>query len=314
MKLYRRIVVLLFIITCAVFVYYQLNVVRTKDNDAPEITMDTDTIQVSVEATNEDLLAGITAADARDGDVSNSLMVESKTKFFSPGKYEITVDAFDTTGNVAKATRTVEYTDYTPPVLHLKQPLRFANGDQDTELQEMFTATDVIDGDISGKIKYALAENFNSRVSGEYIMAVQVSNSFGDTVKQELTATVLDEEDYELAFPEFSEYMLFTKVGQEVDPLENLIGVQQKNSEYLFDDSYMTQYEPSQVQLSDSTVDYSKPGVYRMTYTLHKTVKKSSLNEEELMNKTTVYDEATGEELGVDMTQGSVDVFVIVEE
>ena len=313
MKIYRRLVVLLFVIVAAAFAYYQVRYVRTQDKVAPEISMDSDTIQVSVEATNEDLMQGMSATDNRDGDVSDSLMVESKTKFFAPGKFEVTYDAFDAAGNVSKASRTVEYTDYTSPVLHLVEPLRLENGDYQHDIQALFTAEDVIDGDISGKIKYALGEDFNSYVSGTYVLAVQVSNSFGDTVKEELEMTVLDTDEYDKPFPCFDEYLLTTKEGEEIDPLEHLIGVQVRSAQYEFDDPYVTQYEPEQVMLSDGEVDWNTPGVYKLTYSYHSRVSAASVDEDDLTGATTVLDEETGIEM-VDMVQGSVDVFVVVQE
>lgn len=47
-----------------------------KDGKGPEITMDNSEISASIHAEESELLAGVTAYDKKDGDVTSSLAVE----------------------------------------------------------------------------------------------------------------------------------------------------------------------------------------------------------------------------------------------
>lgn len=59
------------------------------------------------------LLAGVTATDAEDGDVTASLLVEGISGRNDDGTVQVTYAAFDSNHHVTKATRAVRYTDYT---------------------------------------------------------------------------------------------------------------------------------------------------------------------------------------------------------
>ena len=90
---------------------------------APEITFDADVLEVPTGADDAALLAGVTATDAEDGDVTASLLVEGVSGRNDDGTVRVTYAAFDSDRHVTKATRAVRYTDYTPPRFALSQPL-----------------------------------------------------------------------------------------------------------------------------------------------------------------------------------------------
>ena len=52
-----------------------------KDGKGPEISMDNSEISVSIHADEAELLSGVTAYDAKDGDVTDSLAVEHISNF-----------------------------------------------------------------------------------------------------------------------------------------------------------------------------------------------------------------------------------------
>ena len=52
-----------------------------KDGKGPEITMDNSEISASIHAEESELLAGVTAYDKKDGDVTSSLAVEHISNF-----------------------------------------------------------------------------------------------------------------------------------------------------------------------------------------------------------------------------------------
>lgn len=90
---------------------------------APEIAFAADVLEVPTGADDAALLAGVTATDAEDGDVTASLLVEGVSGRNADGTVQVTYAAFDSDRHVTKATRAVRYTDYKPPRFALSQPL-----------------------------------------------------------------------------------------------------------------------------------------------------------------------------------------------
>ena len=140
-----------FVIAATSFGYFKYEQINSKDNQAPAITMDTDSIQVSCQAEDGELLKGIKATDSKDGDVTGSLIVESVSNFMENHTRNMTVVAFDSDNHATKAARKITYTDYVSPTFSLTEPLRFAMNTQD--IMGTLTCSDVLDGDITGKIK-----------------------------------------------------------------------------------------------------------------------------------------------------------------
>ena len=105
-----------------------------KDGKGPEITMDNSEISASIHAEESELLAGVTAYDKKDGDVTSSLAVEHISNFVEKGRRKISIVAFDSDNHVTHAERELVYNDYTSPVFSLDRPLRFSlNADDLTE-------------------------------------------------------------------------------------------------------------------------------------------------------------------------------------
>lgn len=82
-------------------------------------------LEISVQDGEEALLQGVTAKDDKDGDVTGSILVEKLSGFDGENRREVTYAAFDSDGNVAKATREIVYTDYTPIRFQLNHSLRY---------------------------------------------------------------------------------------------------------------------------------------------------------------------------------------------
>jgi len=118
---------------------------------APEILFDSEVISVPTGADDAALLAGVTATDAEDGDVTASLVVEGISGRNDDGTVRVTYAAFDSNHHVTKATRAVRYTDYVKPRFALTQPLVCRTGGNRV-LSSYVTAHDSIDGDLSGRI------------------------------------------------------------------------------------------------------------------------------------------------------------------
>ena len=66
MRIFRIIVVGLFLITTALFGMYYVNEKLTEDHTIPVFKVEGDIVEVSLETTDEELLKGITAYDEKD--------------------------------------------------------------------------------------------------------------------------------------------------------------------------------------------------------------------------------------------------------
>ena len=80
-----------------------------KDGKGPEITMDNSEISASIHAEESELLAGVTAYDKKDGDVTSSLAVEHISNFVEKGRRKISIVAFDSDNHVTHAERELVY-------------------------------------------------------------------------------------------------------------------------------------------------------------------------------------------------------------
>ena len=217
MKKLRILGIVVFLIAVASFGYFKYEQINSKDNQAPVITMDSDSVEVSCQAGDEELLKGITAMDSKDGDVTGSLIVESISNFMENHTRNMTVAAFDSDNHATKASRKITYKDYTAPTFALTEPLRFAMNTQD--IMGTLTCSDVLDGDVTGKIKMSSEYYVQADVAGEYPMVYQVANSAGDVQKLPVTVEIYDPSK-EAQKPQFelSEYLVYTPAGTAIDP------------------------------------------------------------------------------------------------
>lgn len=237
------------------------------DKNGPVIHMEEKEISVSIEGGEKEMLAGITAEDEKDGDVTDSLIVESTGAFTEKGKRQVTIAAFDSDDNVSRTVRTIIYSDYVSPRISMKAPLRAPINDIE-ELTEGITVTDCLDGDITGNVQITPVEGMPNAVSpGEYAMKLIVANSVGDVA--EIPVTV---EFYDYALeglkpkPLLSEYLVYTKVGQPIDPMEYLTGVEVKGIQHFWDfGAKELPIKKSEIMI-ENPVDYDTPGVYEICY------------------------------------------------
>ncbi len=270
-RLIRIFSVFLFIVSVALFVFSGIHIQKGKDTKGPVIHMSEDEIAVSIDANEEDMLQGITAEDNKDGDVTASLMIEKMDMFFEKGKRKITIDAFDSNNNVAKAERVIVYDDYISPRISLKGPLRVSLNDMDAILN-IISVEDCLEGNITDNLQITPVENITAiSRPGEYAMKIIVSNDVGDVVEMPVTVEVYDYIQEGMK-PEIllTEYLVYTSVGQPVDPQEYLKGVRTSDAEYdwsTVQEETEVPYNQSEVVI-DNPVDVQKPGTYEVVYSL----------------------------------------------
>ena len=253
------------IIVCVVYVFNKFVLMQSLDNSAPEITFGQDVLEVSVAVTEEELLADASAADKKDGDVSNTVIIESMSKLLENNERIVTYAAFDGDNNVGKAERRIRYTDYTSPKFSMEEPLKASSLTIDlSELLNPLRVTDCIDGDLTSQM---IISNTNIQgMSSEGFSAtyeVQVTNSCGDVASLVLPVEIKLNEKTNVsggyAQLELSEYLVYVKKDGSID-YQKYVESAMVNGEVC----------TSEYISIESDVDYSKPGTYVATYTLEK--------------------------------------------
>ncbi len=221
-KLKRPFFILLPVLVCGLIagIYGTLNVLGD-DTIPPVITLASETLEVSVTDDDAALMEGVTAEDRVDGDVTDLVLVESISAISQKHTAVITYAAFDSAGNVAKKTRTLQFTDYEPPVFGQKSALVLPSNASSDVLSRL-SATDKLDGDISGRIKGTLVSNTSSLSNvGMHEVEFRVTNSMGDTVRIVLPVEVYAPNTYS-ASVELTEYLVHIKKGTAFNPRDYL--------------------------------------------------------------------------------------------
>lgn len=268
-KTLRIAVCVLFVLTTVLFTLSYLRARALSRDRYPEIFFDTDRITVSLAPTEEELLSGVSASDAEDGDLTGRVIVESISHFITPGVSNVTYTVCDSQNHVTTATRRIVYTDYTPPRFTMSDDLVFSVNEQANPFR-CIGATDVIDGNISDRIKITAENGFQSGTAGVYPITVQVTNSKGDVASLQLSVTI---ENTSLYAPRITlkNYLMYITVGDTVELRDNLRAVESvtENAE----DDVETEEETAAAMEAlrervriETDFDRNTPGVYQVDY------------------------------------------------
>ncbi|MBQ6478576.1 MAG: hypothetical protein IJI44_04315 [Erysipelotrichaceae bacterium] len=261
MRILRILLLILFLASSVFFGVDQYLSYRDQDKDAPIISCNEDVLHLSVKATDEDLLKGVSAQDERDGDVTKTLVVAGKSNFIEEGVIRVDYAAFDSHNNVGKYSRKVIYDDYHSPRFSSKKPLVLRS--ESTYDFSFLEAEDVLDGDISNKIKI-LSDAYTTASSAEYPVVLEVTNNHGDVEKLNVVMDVLTSSEYNRQYPALSDYILYLPVGGEVNYEEYIAGIRQGNRMLDFED---TDFTAEEIMISDY-VDYFHEGTYHVVFSL----------------------------------------------
>ena len=246
----------LVLLCCAAFAVYRCLSSRHIDREPPQITMEQDELSLSVGDPKERLLEGVRAQDAQDGDVTDSIVVESVRGLVSDKRFTVTYAAFDAAGNVSKAQRTVFYKDYTAPRFALSAPLIFREGTS-LDVFAPLEAEDVFDGSLKDRIKGTLVSGETQIAqAGEYTVEFRVTNSLGDTAYLTAPVEVLPAWDggAELTL---SSYLTYLKKNAAFVPEYYVTG--------LSAGAQIISLDEASVQIT-SNVDMTRAGTYWVDY------------------------------------------------
>ena len=252
------------VLCCLGFAAYLVYTRQIADNTPPEISFTSDLLEVSVEASEDDLLAGVSALDAKDGDVTNSILIEGISGLSSDQLAIVTYAAFDKAGNVAKSQRTLRYTDYHSPRFSLTAPLIFRSGSS-FDLLKFISAEDVMDGILDNRIKATLVSGEGAlNEEGIYEVEFRVTNSMRDTAYLTVPVEIYPVGLYN-ATVTLTDYLIYVQPGDLFD-YNDYLDTLQVGTETISLSSI-----PSDVSVSyNSDVNLNTPGTYSVTYTLKK--------------------------------------------
>lgn len=188
MRNLRIIIIALFLVVSVAFTAYFCYDRLMVDHTAPQIVCDGTPLNVSVFASDKELCSGLTAYDDVDGDITDRIVVRKVSQLVGDNIAQISYAVFDSSSNLCIYNRYVYYTDYHKPRFSITQPLAY-NVNSTITLADRLVATDIIDGDISSRIRVD-ASRLSREAEGEYEMPVRVTNSSGDISTLDLTVLI----------------------------------------------------------------------------------------------------------------------------
>lgn len=251
MKNLERVTVIVFVAVLAVFIGLKAYTRMAVDTTPPQISCDTDTIDISVADPESVLLQGVTAKDDRDGDLTGSIMVKGVTNLLSGNTARVSYIVFDSSNNMATCQRTIRYTDYEKPRFALSQPLIYPEGGPVMVLDKL-SAADSAGEDISGNISI-VSQNIDIYTAGRYFLTAQVSNSQGD-IESVTLPVIISSAKKQLV--ELKEYLVYIDQGAGFNSGSYVSSVK---------DSSGAAYDTSHLSV-EGQVDTSVPGTYYVSY------------------------------------------------
>lgn len=253
MKPFRIIILIAFafvsIASIAVFIGEKLAV----DKTIPVITVEEEMIEVSLKATDEELLKGVTAYDEKDKDLTSQIIIESISRFTEKGVSKVTYAVCDSNNNVAKASRMIKFKGYKSPWFEVTGNLCFSLYER-IDISEMISAVDSIEGGWISKDIVITSDDYTTSIPGAYSLDVTVNNAKGDSSQIKLPFIV---EDRPLSAPtiELKKYLAYTKKGKTIDFKSYIVDALDSKEESLKDKVTV-----------ESNVDFKKPGTYNVHY------------------------------------------------
>ena len=251
MRILKIALIALLVVVSILFCVTTANRYLSGSHIPPTIQCASDTLEVSVLEDESAYLAGVTASDKQDGDLTGRILIQGISKLITNDTAKVSYIVFDRDGNAATASRMVRYTDYERPTFTVNQPLVYTEN-QDIRLLDRVNAKDCMDGDITQSIRVSsMAATADPEVQ---TVTVQVTNSMGDTAQQLLPLVVYSGT---VVRPDvlLTDYLIYLEQGDSFDPSRYLVSV----------NTPIGPGNTGDVQITGS-VDTSVPGTYFVYY------------------------------------------------
>ncbi|MTH54073.1 DUF5011 domain-containing protein, partial [Bacillus mangrovi] len=134
-------------------------------------------------------LAGVSASDNNDGDLTSAIKVTGSVNVNGVGIYVLTYSVTDKSGNTSSAERKVTVIDNVKPVITGTQDKQINFNDAFNPLAGV-SASDNNDGDLTSAIKVTGSVNINK--AGIYVLTYSVTDKSGNTSSAQRKITVID--------------------------------------------------------------------------------------------------------------------------
>ncbi|CEP46126.1 ChW repeat-containing protein [[Clostridium] sordellii] len=221
-------------------------------NDKPVIS-GADNVSIK-EGTTFNPMAGVTATDTEDGNITKDIKVTGIVDTDKPGKYELTYTVTDKDGN----TTTVKRTVIVNPKMVAINNIPVINGENKTiKVGDKFnpmtgiTANDKEDGNITKDIK-VIEDTVNTSKPGTYKVVYEVTDSKGATATKTITVTVISNDKPVISGAD----NVSIKEGTTFNPMAGVTATDTEDGNITKD-----------IKVT-GTVDTDKPGKYELTYTV----------------------------------------------
>ena len=224
-------------------------------NEAPVIHATDKTITVG---DTFDPMAGVTAEDAEDGNLTTKIVVEKNdVKTDVAGKYEVTYKVTDSDGATRRKTIIVTVNPKMEPMNAapvIKAEDKTITVGDTFDPMDGVTATDAEDGNLTSKIEVK-KNDVDTTTPGKYEVTYKVTDSEGASFTKSITVTVNPKMEPMNAAPVIKAEDKTITVGDTFDPMD---GVTATDAE----DGNLT----SKIEVKKNDVDTTTPGKYEVTY------------------------------------------------
>lgn len=257
MRYVKYAIIALFLFSIVTYTITWYSDKNSTDSSMPKIKISEQQIEASVKD-KDALLKGVVAMDKKDGDITGNLVVESISKFVNKKEHicNVTYAVADSDSHVVKATRKVKFTDYKSPRFIVKKPLCIEMG-SNTSVTSLIGAKDVIDGDISNKVKI-LSNMVSTNVSSENVVTAQVTNSLGDTVKLKAEVAVSQSNNISPTI-QLTKNIVYIKKGDKFSAKKYIDSAKDSDGKGISKDK---------VKIKGSSVKTNKAGCYSVKYSV----------------------------------------------
>ncbi len=215
-------------------------------NNRPTITgIDNKTISLG---DSFDLLKGVKAYDAEDGDLTDLIVIDGSLNTSKPGDYDLVYSVIDNNRFRYSKKITIKVVGESIPVIKAST-ITISEGKEFKPL-EYVSASDIIDGDISSNIE-VIFNNVDTKVVGIYKVIYQVINSKGIVSKKEVDVNVVSD-----LIPNLYVASMETEVNKPINLKDYIIANDNEDGNLI-----------DRVNI-DGDINFNKEGIYNINITV----------------------------------------------
>lgn len=215
------------------------------ENTAPVINAVDKTV---IQGIDFDKLAGVSATDKEDGDLSKKVTIQSTNLDINTvGTYQITYQVTDKENKTGIKTINITVTENKKPVITATDKVLTVNTEYD-ELESV-SAIDEEDGEITKNVK-VIENTVNIKTPGIYQITYQVTDKFNQAVTKTIKVEVVNNQ-----LPEIIASNITTYLNKTFDELKNVVAIDKE-------DGVITE----NIEVIENTVNTSSVGTYKVIY------------------------------------------------